>query len=122
MEYAFKKESMSDYELSELLLSPVLSHLIEYHVELLLKEDLILFPGNQEIVETACAIEKGIPNICLHIKKNENIPLTLLSDGYISDLFIRRVVVKFANFTGEERKISCGVEVAYIIATVTSFN
>ena len=122
MEYAFKKESMSDYELSELLLSPVLSHLIEYHVELLLKEDLILFPGNQEIVETACLIEKGMPSICLHIKKNENIPLTLLSDGYISDLFIRRVVVKFANFTGEERKISCGVEVAYIIATVTSFN
>ena len=42
-----------------------MSYLNEYHVKLL--EDVILFPGYQDIFETACVINKGIQNISLHL-------------------------------------------------------
>ena len=44
---------------------------------------------------------------CLHILKNEKIPLTLTSEGYISELFNGRVVVKLANYKSETIKLSC---------------
>ena len=58
--------------MSDLILSPhtSVSYLIEYRVKLLLKEDVILFPGYKDIFETACVINKGIQTISLHIRKN----------------------------------------------------
>ena len=74
------------------------------------------------LVESSCIIQKGIMEYCLHILKNEKIPLTLTSEGYISELFNGRVVVKLANYKSETIKLSCGSEVAYIIVSTFSLN
>ena len=59
---------------------------------------------------------------CLHILKNEKNPLTLTSEGYISELFNGRVVVKLANYKSKMIKLSYGTEVAFIIVNTFSLN
>ena len=124
-EVCFEKIETKDYNLEDLVKSPEsisLIPLIEFRVKLLLKEDIILYPGEDTVVETACLIGKGVSDFCLHILKNEKIALQLLSEGYISDLFIGRVVLKLANFKGERIKLCSGTEVAYIIVNTFSLN
>ena len=91
-------------------------------MKVLLKGDIIICPGEEVLAETACILQKGIAEYCLHIMKNEKIPLTLISEGYISELFSGRVVVKHANYKSERIKLSCGTEVAYIILNTFSLN
>ena len=59
-------------------------------MKLLLKKDIGLAPGYEVLCETACMIKDGLPDFCLHIQ-NENILLTLLSEGYICELFSGKV-------------------------------
>ena len=100
---------------------PISKHLIEYRVKVLLKGDITICPGEEVLVESACIIRKGIMDYSLHIlKKMKKIPLTLTSEGYISELFNLRVVVKLANYKSKTIKLSCGTEVAYIIVNTFS--
>ena len=121
-EVCFERGEIEDYYLEDLVTSPDLltKHLIEYRVRVLLKEDIIIYPGQEFVVKTACLIQKGVEGYCLHVMKNEKIPLTLLSDGYISELFTGRIVVKVGNYKSEKIKLSCGTEIAYIILNTFS--
>ena len=96
----FERSETEDYNLEDLvtLPDPISKHLIEYRVKVLLKRDILICPGEEVLVESACIIQKGIVDYCLHIMKNEKIPSTLLSEGYISELFSGRIVVKLANY------------------------
>ena len=84
-------------------------------MKVLLRRDITICPGEEVLVESACIIQKGLMDCCLHILKNEKIPLTMTSEGYISELFSGWVVVKLANYKSEKIKLSCGTEVAYVI-------
>ena len=120
----FGRIQTQDYELEELVHTPEAAskHLIDYRVKLLLKEDIVLQPGHEILVKTACTIGNGIANFCLHIKKSENIPITLLSEGYISDLFTGRIVLKLANYTGEKTGLCSGSEMGFLIINSFSLN
>ena len=121
-EVCFERSETEDYNLEDLVIppDPITKHLIEYRVKVLLKGDIIIYPGEEILVETACIIQKGVEGYCLHIMKNEKIPLTLLSDGYISELFTGRIAVKVGNYKSEKIKLSCGTEIAYIILNTFS--
>ena len=123
-EVCFERGETEDYNLEDLVKppDPISKHLIEYRVKVLLKRDILICPGEEVLVESACIIRKGVVDYCLHIMKNEKIPLTLLSEGYISELFSGRIVVKLANYKSERIKLSCGTEVAYIILNTFSLN
>ena len=123
-EVCFERSETEDYNLEDLVIppDPISKHLIEYRVKVLLKRDIVICPGEEVLVESACIIRKGVVDYCLHIMKNEKIPLTLLSEGYISELFSGRIVVKLANYKSERIKLSCGTEVAYIILNTFSLN
>ena len=123
-EVCFQRAGIQDYKLEDLINppEPILKHLIDYRVKLLLKEDLVLHPGQEELVATACMIGDGIADFCLHIKRSENIPLTLLSEGYISELFSGRILVKLANYRGETIRLFAGTEVGFVIVNTFSMN
>ena len=123
-EVCFERSETEDYNLEDLVNppDPISKHLIEYHVKVLLKRDILICPGEEVLVESACIIQKGIVDYCLHIMKNEKIPLILLSEGYISELFSGRIVVKLANYKSERIKLHGGTEVAYIILNTFSLN
>ena len=99
-EVCFQRSEIEDYNIEDLVISPdsINKHLIEYRVKVLLKDDIKVHPGEDILVNTACIIQNGITEYCMHILKNEKIPLTLTSEGYISELFNGRVVVKLANY------------------------
>ena len=123
-EVCFQRTEIEDYNIEDLVISPdsINKHLIEYRVKVLLKEDIKVHPGEEILVNTACIIQNGITEYCMHILKNEKIPLSLISEGYISELFNGRVVVKLANYKNEIIKITCGTEIAYIILNTFSLN
>ena len=123
-EVCFERSETEDYNLEDLVTppDPISKHLIEYRVKVLLKRDILICPGEEVLVESACIIQKGIVDYCLHIMKIEKIPLILLSEGYISELFSGRIVVKLANYKSERIKLRGGTEVAYIILNTFSLN
>ena len=116
-EVCFQRSETLDYKIEDLVNPPDPSskHLIDYRVKLLLKEDIRLSPGYEILTETACIITEGVADFCLHIVKNGNIPLTLLSEGYISEFFNGRVMVKLANYISEIVRLCGGTEVGFII-------
>ena len=123
-EVCFQRSETEDYNVEDLVIPPdsIVKHLIEYHVKVLLKSDIVVHPGEEILVNTACIIQNGITEYCMHILKNEKIPLMLISEGYISELFNGRVVVKLANYKNETIKLSGGTEIAYIILNTFSLN
>ena len=123
-EVCFQRAETQDYKIEDLVKPPetFLKHLIDYRVKLLLKNDIVLQPGQEVLVATACIIGDGIGDFCLHIKRSENIPLTLLSEGYISELFSGRVHVKLANYKSEPVQLFGGTEVGFIIVNSFSLN
>ena len=123
-EVCFERSETEYCNLEDLIIppDPLSKHLIEYFVKVLLKGDITICPGEEVLVESACIIQKGIMDYCLHILKNEKIPLTLMAEGSVSELFSGRVVLMLANYKGETNKLSCGTEVAFIIANKFSLN
>ena len=67
------------YKLDKLVFTPepASTHLIDYHMKLILKDDIMLHPGYEVLVKTGCIIGEGIADFCLHIKKSDKIHLTL---------------------------------------------
>ena len=71
-EVCFERSETEDYNIEDLIIppDPITKHLIEYRVKVLLKGDIILYPGEEILAETACIIQKGVEEYCLHIMKN----------------------------------------------------
>ena len=77
-EVCFQRSETEDYNVEDLVIPPhsIVKHLIEYCVKVLLKSDIEAHPGEEILVNTACIIQNGITEYCMHILKNEKIPLT----------------------------------------------
>ena len=120
----FTQIEPEDYILEELVLPPhpTSKHMIDYCVKLLLKNDITLNPSDTILAKTTCIIKNGVDDFCLHIKKSGNIPLTLLSEGYISEMFTGRIMLKLANYKSDIIKLSGVTEVGFLIVNTFSLN
>ena len=120
----FAQIEPQDYKLEELVIPPdqASKHMIDYRVKLLLKHDIALNPGDTILAKTTCIIRNGVYDFCLHIKKIENIPLTLVSEGYISKMFTGSVLLKLANYKSDKKKLCEGTEVGFVIVNTFSLN
>ena len=61
-EVCFERGETEDYNLEDLVKppDPISKHLIEYRVIVLLRRDILICPGEEVLVESACIIQKGI--------------------------------------------------------------
>ena len=61
-EVCFEKSETEDYIFEDLVNppDPITKHLIEYHVKVLLKGDIVICPGEEVLAESACIIRKGV--------------------------------------------------------------
>ena len=73
-EVCFKRSETEDYNLEDLVIPPdqITKHLIEYHVRVLLKGDIIIYPGEEIVVQTTCLIQKVVYLYYLHIMKKSH--------------------------------------------------
>ena len=92
-----------------------LRHLIEYRIKLLLKEDILLEPSDSQLVATCCKISCKSPNLSMHLKGYENLPVTFESDGIVSQKFNGTVFVKLSNFKNNQVKLPSGAILGYLI-------
>ena len=86
----FQSEGIEDYVLQDLfeICKP---HLLDLRVKLLLKEDLVISPYENKFVKTACVIANTYLDFSMNILHHEKCPLTLLSDGFVSEQLAGRV-------------------------------
>ena len=92
-----------------------LRHLIDYRVKLLLKDDILLDPSESQLVATCCKISCKSPNLSMHLKGYENLPVTFESDGIVSQKFNGTVFVKLSNFKNNQVKLPSGAILGYLI-------
>ena len=120
----FTQIEPKDYILEEMVLPPhpTSKHMIEYCVKLLCKNDITLNPSDTILAKTTCIIKNGVDDFCLHIKKSDNIPLTLLSEGYILEMFTGKIMLKLAYYKSDIIKLSEGTEVGFLIVKTFSLN
>ena len=117
-EVCFQSETIEDYTLEDLF-KVNKSHLIDIRVKLLLKEQLILYPGEDIFAKTACVVSGHDRDFSMYILPNNNVPLTLLSEGHISEYFSGRIWVKLGNFKPSVVKLQPGVLIGYV--TLSTF-
>ena len=115
----FQSEGIENYMLQDLfeICKP---HLLDLRVKLLLKEDLVISPYENKFVKTACVITNTDLDFSMYILQHEKCPLTLLTDGYISEQFAGRVWIKLANKTTKLVKLCSGTEVGYVLLNTFS--
>ena len=92
-----------------------LRHLIDYRIKLLLKDEVLLGPSDSQLVATCCKISCKPPNLSMHLKGYENLPVTFESDGFISPKYNGIVYVKLSNFSNNQVKLPSGAIVDYLI-------
>ena len=103
-EVCFQSETIEDYTIQDLF-KVNKAHLIDIRVKLLLKEQLILYPGEDIFAKTACLVSGSDMDFSMYILPNNNVPLRLLSEGYVSEYFSGRIWVKLANFKSSVVKL-----------------
>ena len=118
-EILFENEGVEDYVLQDIfkIQKP---HLLDLRVKLLLKEDLVISQYESKFVKTACVIANTDLDFSMYILQHEKCPLTLLTDGYISEQFAGRVWIKLANKTTKLVKLCSGTEVGYVLLNTFS--
>ena len=112
------QEDVLEYEISSTFPGEPeyhLRHLIDYRIKLLLKNDIILEPSESKLVATSCKISKKPPQLSMHLKENENLPVAFESDGFISPKFFGVIHVKLSNYTNSTVNLPSGVIVGYVI-------
>ena len=113
-EIFFEDGEVEDYILQDLfkICKP---HLFDLRVKLLLKEDLVISAYENKFVKTACVIANTDLDFSMYILQNEQCPLTLLTNGCVSEQFAGRIWIKLANNTQKLVKLCSGTEVGYVL-------
>ena len=97
--------------------------LIEHRIKLLCKSDVIINPGEIQVINTSCVIKdksrknfaKTLQKLSMYIIPYESLPLSFESAGYIDQRFTGRLMVKVGNFTNKKIQLSASTPVAYIV-------
>jgi hypothetical protein len=118
-EVCFQREGIEDYVLQDLFKIKK-THLLDLRVKLLLKEDLVISPYENKFVKTACVIVNTDLDFSMYILQHEQCPLTLLTDGCVSEHFTGRIWIKLANNTPKLVKLCSGTEVGYVLLNTFS--
>ena len=92
-----------------------LRHLIDYRIKLLLKNDIILEPSESKLVVSSCKIPQKHPQLSMHLKGYENLPVAFESEGFISPKFFGVIRVKLGNYTNSTVTLPSGMIVGYVI-------
>ena len=92
-----------------------LRHLIDYRVKLLIKEDTIFELSESQLVATCCKISCKSPNLSMHIKGYENLPLVFESEVIISSKYYGTVYVNLRNYSNNQVKLPSGATLGYLI-------
>ena len=92
-----------------------LRYLIDYRVKLLLKDDILLEPSESQLVATCCKISCKSPNLSMHVKAYEKLPVSFESEGIISSKYNGTVFVKLSNFSNNQVKLPSGAILGYLI-------
>ena len=117
-EVCFQSETIEDNTIQDLF-KVNKAHLIDIRVKLLLKEQLILYPGEDIFAKTTGIVSGSDMDFSMYILPNNNVPLTLLSEGHISEYFSGRIWVKLANFKPSVVKLQPGALIGYV--TLSTF-
>ena len=92
-----------------------LRHLIDYRIKLLLKDEIVLESSETPLVATCCKISKKSPNLSMHLKGYEHLPVSFENEGIISSKFQGFVYVKLTNYSSNKVVIAPGAIVGYLI-------
>ena len=107
-----------DYYLEQFFPKPVPYHLlplIEHRIRLLCKSDVLINPGEVQVINTSCIIKgKSRKRLSMFLLPYESLPLSFESGGYIDQNYTGRLMVKVGNFTNRKIQLSAGTSVAYI--------
>ena len=117
-EPCFQHETIEDYTIQDLF-KVNKAHLIDIRVKLLLKEPQTLYPGEDVFVKTACIVSGSDTDFSMYILPNNSLPLTLLSEGHISEYFTGRIWIKLANFKSSVVKLQPCTLIGYV--TLSTF-
>ena len=97
-----------------------LRHLIEFRLQLLLKENLSISPGETKLVATACNITEKLPRLSLYIKAPEKLPLLFESEGYVSHKYRGRIFVRVTNYSTQCVSLPTSTNIGYLLVQNSS--
>ena len=92
-----------------------LRHLIDYRIKLLLKDELVLESSETQLVATCCKISKKSPDLSMHLKGYEHLPVSFENEGIISSKFQGVVYVKLTYYSNSKVVLPSGAIVGYLI-------
>ena len=92
-----------------------LRHLIDYRIKLLLKDEVVLESSETQLVATCCKISNRSPNLSMHLKGYEHLPVSFENEGIISSKFHGVVYVKLTNYSSNTVRLPPGAIVGYLI-------
>ena len=105
-----------DYFLEQFFPKPVPYHLlplIEHRIKLLCKSDVVINPGEVQVINTACIIKgKSRKKLSMFLLSYESLPLSFESGGYIDQSYTGRLMVKVGNSTHKKIQLCAGTPVA----------
>ena len=116
----FTIDKQMDYEINSSFPPQVtedLKPLIEFRIKLLLKSDICIQPGESQLVQTACTLNKKIPNMSIHIKQYEKLPWNLIfeSEKHIPHKSSGRISVKVINCSPYPLSLPTSSPIGYLI-------
>ena len=97
-----------------------LRHLIEFRLQLLLKENLSISPGETKLVATACNITEKLPRLSIYIKAPEKLPLLFESEGYVSHKYRGRIFVRVTNYSPQCVSLPTSTNIGYLLVQNSS--
>ena len=107
-----------DHYLEQFFPKPVPYHLlplIEHRIRLLCKSDVLINPGEVQVINTSCIIKgKSRKRLSMFLLPYESLPLSFESGGYIDQSYTGRLMVKVGNSTHKKIQLCAGTPVAYL--------
>ena len=117
LEYQPGDESENDYDIADM---PIYAqyhtrNLIEFRIKLYLKNNVVIYPGAEQVVQTCCLITVQPPHLTMHIKIGERMPVVLETEGVLAPAFRGRICVRLNNFSISPITITRNVIIGYLI-------
>ena len=113
----YNEKDDGDFDITDLpIFAPFnLRGVIEFRVQLRIKQDIILEGGIERVLPTYCSISVQPSYLTMHLKRAENVPILFDSEGVINQNFRGRINVKIVNYNLFSLKLNVNTIVGYLI-------
>lgn len=103
-----------DFDIPNLdyLLPVNIQPLIEIRLKLKNKDSKVIKSGELLCLQTSCVIETAISNYSLYLQGNKTLNLLFENDGFLSQGFSGRIVIKLRNFNPYDILLEAGLNIA----------